>query len=207
MLKIIGRKTSSNVQKVLWACAELDLPFEREDLGGPFGGNDTPEYLAMNPNGRVPTVIDDGFVIWESNACVQYLASKHAAGSWYPDDPQARGRAVQWMDWSLGTLGPSHVPAYHGLIRTAPEKRDPAKIAAGRDAWSKNMAMLDGHLANNAYIAGDTITMGDIAPTTVVFRWFNLDFEREDYPHAKRWYDELAKRPAFKKNVIDIGMH
>ena len=207
MLKILGRNTSSNVQKVVWFCDEIGLPFEREDIGGPFGGNDTPEYLAINPNGRVPTLIDDGFIMWESNACVQYLASTHATGSWYPGDLRARARAVQWMDWSLGTLAPAHVPTYHGLIRTPPEKRNQEAIDTGRDNWSKAVAMLDRHLADSDYIAGDAISMGDISPATVVFRWFNLDMEREDYPYLRRWYDRLCERPAFQKNVIDVGMH
>ena len=206
MLRILGRATSSNVQKVVWLCEEVGIPYEREDIGGPFGGNDQPDYLALNPNGRVPTLIDGDFVIWESNACVQYLASGHAFGTWYPEDLQARARAVQWMDWSLGMLAPTHVPAFQGLIRTPPEQRDPAAIARGRDSWSKLMAMLDAHLADRAYIAGGSITMGDMPPAVIAFRWFNLDFEREDYPNAKRWYDSIAARPAFAEHVIDIGL-
>jgi glutathione S-transferase len=206
MLKILGRATSANVQKVVWLCDEIDLPFERENIGGPFGGNDKPEYLALNPNGRVPTVIDDGFVIWESNACVQYLGSIHAVGTWYPTDLKARGRCCQWMDWALGTLAPAHGPVFQGLIRTPEDKRDAGAIARGRDGWSKNMAMLDGHLANNAFIAGDAITMGDMPVAILSFRWFNLDIEREDYPNLKRWYDEIVPRRAFKKHVIDIGL-
>lgn len=206
MLRILGRATSSNVQKVVWLCEEVGIPYEREDIGGPFGGNDRPDYLALNPNGRVPTLIDGDFVIWESNACVQYLASRHAAGSWYPDDLQTRARAVQWMDWSLGSLAPTHVPAFQGLIRTPPDKRDPEAIARGRDAWSKLMAMLDNHLSDRAYIAGESITMGDMPPAVISFRWFNLDFEREDYPNAKRWYETIAARPAFAQHVVDIGL-
>ena len=206
MLRILGRATSSNVQKVVWLCEEVGIPYEREDIGGPFGGNDQPDYLALNPNGRVPTLIDGDFVIWESNACVQYLASGHAFGTWYPEDLQTRARAMQWMDWSLGTLAPTHVPAFQGLIRTPPGQRDPAAIARGRDNWSKLMAMLDAHLADRAYIAGGSVTMGDMPPAVIAFRWFNLDFEREDYPNAKRWYDTIAARPAFAEHVIDIGL-
>ena len=206
MLRILGRATSSNVQKVVWLCEEVGIPYEREDIGGPFGGNDQPDYLALNPNGRVPTLIDGDFVIWESNACVQYLASQHAAGTWYPDDLRMRARAVQWMDWSLGSLAPTHVPAFQGLIRTPPAERNPDAIARSRDAWSKLMAMLDAHLADRAYIAGETITMGDMPPAVLSFRWFNLDFEREDYPNARRWYGAIAERPAFVRHVIDIGL-
>ena len=206
MLKILGRPTSANVQKVVWLCNEIDLAYEREDIGGPFGGNDTQEYLTLNPNGRVPTVIDDDFVIWESNACVQYLASLHAVGTWYPTDLQVRGRAIQWMDWTLGTLAPVHVGVFAGLIRTPAEDRDLDAISKARDDWSSNMAMLDNHLADNAYIAGDAITMGDLGTAIFSFRWFNLDIEREDYPNLKRWYDTIAARPPFIKHVIDIGL-
>lgn len=206
MLKILGRATSANVQKVVWLCDEIGLAFEREDLGGPFGGTDTPEYLALNPNRRVPTIIDDGFVLWESNACVQYLASRHAAGSWYPDDLQVRADAVRWMDFALGTLAGAHVPVFHGLIRTPPDKRDASAIAAGRDDFSRQLAVLDRYLRDRDYVAGDTITIGDIPAAPFVFRWFNLDIEREDYPGLRAWYDRLAARPAFRKNVIDIGL-
>lgn len=206
MLKILGRLTSANVQKVMWLCDEVCLSFNRSDIGGPFGGNDKPEYLELNPNGRVPTVIDDGFVIWESNACVHYLASKHASGSWYPADLQQRGRAVQWMEWVTSSLANAHMPVFQGLIRTSANMRNPQIIAKGRDAWSSLMAMLDEHLKYNHYIVGDTITMGDISPAVFTYRWFNLDIPREDYPHLLRWYESIAERPAFKRNVIDTGL-
>ena len=206
MLKILGRPTSANVQKVVWLCDEIDLAYDREDIGGPFGGNDQPEYLALNPNARVPTIIDDGFVLWESNACVQYLASKHADGSWYPSDLKARADAARWMDWTLGTLAPAHVPAFAGLIRTPPDQRNPDAIKAGRDDFAAQLAILDRYLGESAYVAGDAITMGDMPPSILTFRWFNLDIEREDYPNLKRWYDSIAARPSFKKHVIDIGL-
>lgn len=206
MLKILGRTTSSNVQKVLWLCDEVGIDYERTDIGGPFGGNDQPEYLAMNPNGRVPTVIDGDFILWESNAIVRYLAAKYAAGSWYPDDLQKRARCDQWMDWTVSTLSGAHVPVFQGLIRTPPEQRNMDAIAKARVGYSKALAMLDGHLANNAYIAGDEISVGDIAPAPFTYRWFTLDIEREDYPNLKRWYDQIAARPVFKKHVIDVGL-
>ena len=206
MLKILGRATSSNVQKVVWLCKEIGLAFERTDIGGPYGGNDQPEYLNLNPNGLVPTVIDDGFVLWESNACLQYLGANHAVGTWYPTDLKARARANQWMDWSLGVLAPAHVPVFHGLIRTPADQQDPEKIARGRDTWSSKMAMLDAHLSDNAYIAGDAITMGDIPPAILSYRWFNLDIKREDQPNLRRWYEAVAERPAFIEHVIDIGL-
>ena len=124
MLKILGRKNSSNVQKVLWCCDELGLAYEREDVGGSFGKNRDPEYLALNPNGLVPTIIDDGFVLWESNSIIRYLAAKHGRGTLYPEDLRARALAERWMDWQLSVLGPAIGPVFWGLIRTPPGKRD-----------------------------------------------------------------------------------
>ena len=206
MLKILGRATSSNVQKVVWLCEEVGIPVDREDVGGPFGGNDKPEYRALNPNGLIPTIVDDGFVLWESNACLQYLAAGHAEGSWFPTDLKVRARATQWMDWSLGVLAPAHVPVFQGLIRTPAGKRDPEAIRKGREVWSSKMAMLDAHLSDRDHVAGGSITIGDIPPAILTFRWFNLDMEREDYPHLRGWYDRIARRPAFRKHVVDIGL-
>ena len=107
MLDVIGRKTSSNVMKVLWACAELGLEYERENLGGPFGGTDTPEYRAINPNGLVPAIDDDGFILWEANAIVRYLTAKHDPGGLYPADLQVRADADRWMDWQTTMYWPA----------------------------------------------------------------------------------------------------
>lgn len=208
MLKILGRATSSNVQKVVWLCDELDIAYDRSDIGGPFGGNDQPEYLSLNPNGIVPTIDDDGFVLWESNSILRYLAEKHGAGTpLWPADLQARASASRWMDWSLSILASRHVPVFQGLIRTAEADRDLEKIAAARDLWAKANRVLDIWLADHEYLSGDAFGTGDIPASPFTFRWFNLDIEREDYPNLKRWHDAICARPAFRKNVIDIGLH
>ena len=207
MLKILGRITSSNVQKVVWICEELSVPFERTDIGGPFGGNDKPDYLALNPNARVPTIDDDGFVLWESNACTRYIAEKHGQGTQlWPADLQDRASADRWMDWTATTLAPAHGPVFVGLIRTPEDKRNPDAIAKGRDAYSKAVAVLDWWLADHEFLSGELFAYGDIPAAPFVYRWFNLPIERENYPNVKRWYDAIAARPAFKKNVIDIGL-
>ncbi len=208
MLKILGRATSSNVQKVVWLCDELDIPFERSDIGGPFGGNDQPEYLSLNPNGIVPTIDDDGFVLWESNAIVRYLAEKHGKGTAFlPDDLQARASASRWMDWALSILAPRHVPVFQGLVRTPEAERDIDRINASRDLWYKANTVLETWLAVHEYLSGDTFGIGDIPASPFTFRWFNLDINREDFPNLERWHDAICERPAFKKNVIDIGLH
>lgn len=208
MLKILGRATSSNVQKVVWICEELNVAYERTDIGGPFGGNDQAEYLSLNPNGRVPTIDDDGFVLWESNAIVRYLADKHGTGTPFrPDDAQTRASADRWMDWTLSTLAGTHVPVYQGLIRTPEAERDMPKIAAARDGWAKANQVLENWLADHEYLSGDAFGIGDIPASPFTFRWFNLDIEREDFPNLKRWHDAICERPAFREHVIDIGMH
>ena len=207
MLKILGRATSSNVQKVVWLCDELSVPFERTDIGGPFGGNDQPEYLSLNPNGVVPTIDDDGFVLWESNSIVRYLAEKHGAGTpFWPEDIQARASAGRWMDWALSVLAGRHVPVFQGLIRTPEAERNMAKIGAARDLWAKANLVLEAWLADHEYLSGDAFGFGDIPASPFTYRWFNLTIEREDFPNLKRWHDAICARPAFRKHVIDIGL-
>src|SRR6266849_7004952 len=133
MIKIWGRNTSVNVQKVMWAVGELELPHERIDVGGAFGKNKEPAYLAMNPNGLVPTLEEDGFLLWESNAIVRYLAAKYGAGSLEPAELRVRASASRWMDWQLTVCAPAIQPLFWALIRTPPEKRDPAAIDAAKE--------------------------------------------------------------------------
>ena len=203
MLKVIGRDTSSNVQKVLWTCGELDLPFERQNLGGPFGGNDTPEYKALNPNGRVPTIVDGDFVLWESNSCSRYLAAKHGYGTMYPEDPQVRGNGERWMDWQLTTMSPTLVPVFWGMVRTAPEDRDMNAIEKARKELSANIAIVDRYLEKSEYISGDDFNVTDIPLGIAAYRWFAMEIEREDYPNFERWYDLLAKRKPFQEHIMN----
>jgi glutathione S-transferase len=205
MLKILGRNNSSNVQKVLWCCEELGLKYEREDVGGPFGRNRDPEYLALNPNGLVPTIIDGDFVLWESNTIIRYLAAKHNNGALYPTDLQTRAMGERWMDWQLSVVVPAINPIFFGLIRTPPEKRDQAAIAASRDKLAAAMKILDGALGRSDYVAGASFTVGDIPVGIMTYRWYTLEIERENFPNLKRWYDRLTTRPGFKKHVM-IGL-
>jgi glutathione S-transferase len=206
MLKILGRVTSTKVQKVLWFCDEAGLSYEHDnDIGGANGRNDTPEYLAMNPNGRVPVVIDDGFLMWESNSIIRYLARKTKSGL-YPSGFAERQTVERWMDWELSLLAPRHVPVFIGLVRTKPEDRDAGRIAAALEQWNAAMAVLDVQLAANAYVAGGAMTLADIPIAPIAHRWFSLDIDRIDAPNVRRWYDSFASRPAFGKWVnIDLA--
>ena len=202
MLKILGRDTSSNVMKVLWACEELGLAFEREDVGGKHGGNDTPDFQKLNPNGLVPVIIDDGFVNWESNSCVRYLAAKHGNDAFYPANLQTRAVAERWMDWQVTTVSPAMIPVFRGMIRTAPEDRDMNVIEAGRVALSAKMAIVNDALADSAYLAGGSFTVGDIPIGIAAWRWFNMPIEREEYPHLRRWCDALCERPGYQSFIM-----
>lgn len=194
MLKLLGRANSINVQKVVWCVLELGIPFERKDIGGAFGGNDTPEYLALNPNGRVPTIIDGDVVLWESNAIVRYLSAKHGEGTLSPRDVAKRADADRWMDWQTTTLTPATHPAFWGLIRTPEEKRDMAAIAKSIAESEAKMRILERVLADRAYITGDTFTMGDIPIGCAAHRWLHLPIERPSLPAVQRWYERLMQR-------------
>ena len=205
MLKILGRNNSSNVQKVLWALGELGLEYTRDDIGGPFGGNRETNYLIMNPNGLVPTLIDGDTGLWESNVIVRYLARKYAPNSLLPDSLTDLARAEQWMDWQQTVVAPAHFPVFWGLIRTAPEDRDLDAINNGRDRFEQVMTILDHHLSDSAFVGGENLSMADIPVGIMVYRWFTLDIERMELPSLHRWYQRLADRPAYKNNVM-IGL-
>jgi glutathione S-transferase len=204
MLKIWGRNTSINVQKVMWAVGELGLPHERIDIGGPFGKNDEPAYLAKNPNGLVPTLEEDDFLLWESNAVVRYLASKYGAGTLEPADLRARGSASRWMDWQLTVCAPAIHGLFWGLIRTPPEKRDHAHINASKEKTTAAMKILDTQLGKAAFVAGDTFSMGDIPVGLIAYRYRKLVPEPQGLDHLERWFQGLERRPAFKEQILPV---
>ncbi len=206
MLKVWGRKNSSNVQKVMWAVGELGLAHERVDIGGEFGGNKEPAYLALNPNGLVPTLEDGDLILWESNSIVRYLAGRYGPGKLEPKDPKARARAGQWMDWQISVVLPAITVAFWGLIRTPPEKRDHAAIAASQAKSTEAMKILDANLSRNAYVAGDAFSMGDIPVGVFTYRFRQLVPERPSLPNLERWYASLERRPAFRDHVAAVPL-
>ena len=207
MLKVLGRVNSSNVMKVTWACAEMNLPTDRSDVGGEFGGNDTPEYLAMNPNGRVPTIIDGDLVLWESNAIVRYLAAKHDAGGLWPEDLAVRADADRWMDWQQTVIGNAMRDVFWQLVRTPAAEQDMGLVERGVVAATAAWRMLDARLADRPFVAGDRLTMGDIPLCGMIHRWYgipNIPNRPDDMPNLRAWYDRLLERPGFRTHVSDI---
>jgi glutathione S-transferase len=206
MLKVWGRKTSANVQKMMWAIGELGLACERIDIGGPFGKNREPDYLAINPNGLVPTLEEDGFHLWESNAIVRYLAAKFGAGALDPADARARAVAGQWMDWQLTMAGPAIFPVFWGLVRTPLEQRDPKAIDAGKAKTLEAMSILNAQLTKTAYVAGDAFSCGDIPVGIIVHRFVALVPDHPAMNGLERWYADLCERPAFRAHVTEIPL-
>jgi len=201
MLKIWGRATSSNVQKVLWCCAELGIEYERVDLGGPFGGNQDPEYLAMNPNGLVPTVKDGDLVLWESNTICRYLCTVRNGERLYPKSPGARTHVERWMDWQLSSIGPPMGALLFGLIRTRPEQRDQAAIESARRRALAAWTIADEALENGPYLAGEDLTLAEITLGTLVYRWHAFSIERPLLKNLRAWYERMRERPAFQKHI------
>jgi glutathione S-transferase len=204
-LRIWGRMSSVNVKKVVWTAQELGLEFQRTEAGGAFGVVKTSEYMGLNPNSLVPVIEDNGFVLWESNVIVRYLCAKHSPGRLYPTDLHERFSAERWMEWQQTAVNPAARAGFWQLIRTAPEMRDAAAIAQSNAAVEVLMGLLDAHLSQHAYMAGEHFTMADIPLGCDVHRWFNLPQQRQSRPHIERWFKSLCARQA-SVGVLDMAL-
>ena len=197
MLRVLGRATSGNVQKVLFLLEELKLPYQREDYGRQFNNTQDEAYLKLNPNGKVPTLVDGDNVIWESNTILRYICNKQKNADLYPADPAARTQVERWMDWMLASLN----PAYLGIFKEA--KKAPGERAASWDADSKDLKaqleILDRGMAGNPWAAGPNLTLADIALAPVVSRCLDFPVDLPALPKLRAWRDKVAQRPAFKK--------
>jgi len=196
-IKILGRVTSINVRKVLWAADEMGLAYDREDWGLPLRDPKVPEFLALNPNGQVPVLIDGDFVLWESNAVLLYLAESYGQGTLWTQDPHLRARMYQWLGWQASELNPPWGYALNALVRHTPGYDDPAKIADSIRRWTVKMDLLEAHLAEGeSHVAGGAFTLADIAIGLSVHRWFMTPFEKTDLPAVGEYYGRLKQRPA-----------
>ena len=197
-----GRRSSSNVMKVIWLLEELGLPYRRVDVGGSFGKTDTPDYRAMNPVGLVPTLQEGDFTLWESNAILRYLAAGHATGTpLWPTALQARANIDRWMDAQQTVLNRPMAAVFWSLIRTPPEKRDAAALAKGIEDATRAWAIVEAQLARHPFLAGDQLSLADIPWGVHVHRWFTMEFARPDMLNLRGWYDRLLTRPAYQAHI------
>lgn len=198
MLRILGKAASINVRKVLWTCAELGIGFEREDWGSGLRSTAEDSFLALNPNAMVPVIVDDGFVLWESNTICRYLCNQ-AQSELLPADARARARVEQWMDWQATELNNAWRYAFMALVRRSPAHADPAQIAAGASNWNRHIGILERHLAaNGPYAAGARFTLADVVLGLSVNRWMLTPIERPHMPAVLDYYERLGERPGFR---------
>ncbi len=202
MIKSWGRRSAFNVQKVLWLLDELSLDHDHTELGGDFGGLDGPDFRAMNPHGKVPVIDDNGIVVWESHAILRYLAARHGEGSLWSADPAVQSLSDRWMDWSLSRLQPDFMDIFWGFYRTPESKRDWGFIKDAQARCVEDFQMLDAHLADQPFLAGDRLTVGDIPAGTALFRYFSLEIEHPDVPNVRAWYARLQERPGYRAHVM-----
>ena len=206
MLKIYGKAGSINVRKVLWACAELGLPFEREDWGAPYRSTDEPDFRSLNPVGLVPVIDDAGTILWESNAIVRYLAASRNRQDLLPVDPAPRARVEMWMDFQASDFNNSWRVAFQALVRHNPDYQDWAAVDRSMAATSTIVGVIDKQLASGGlYICGPDFTVADIAIGLSVHRWRSLPAEKPRLDNVERYYQLLCERPGFRQHGRDAG--
>jgi glutathione S-transferase len=198
-MKLWGRASSINVQKVLWTLGEIGLDCEHVEVGGRFGGLDTPAFRSKNPHGRIPVLEDGGRALWESNAIVRYLATRYSPGALAPEDPTERSASDAWMDWTATTLQPVFLGFFWSWYRTPEDRRDAARNAALLADTHRTFGLLDAELARRDL---SQLTMGDIPMGAQLYRYFTLDIERPSLPHLEAWYARLCDRPAYRAGVM-----
>ncbi|MBQ5946209.1 glutathione S-transferase family protein [Massilia sp. ST3] len=196
MLTIIGKAGSINVRKVLWTCAVLGLPYRREEWNE--------EHAALNPNRMVPVLVDEDFVLWESNTICRYLAGRYGGAALLPRDPQERAQVEQWMDWQATELNTAWRYAFMALVRASPAHRDPAQVEASIVAWNRLVGLLDARLGQTgAYVAGERFTLADIVLGVSVNRWLMTPMQRPGYPQVDAWYARLAAHAGFSEHCAN----
>jgi glutathione S-transferase len=203
MLKVWGRRSSFNVQKVLWLVDELGLPHEHIPAGGSFGGLDEPAFRVLNPHGRVPVIQDGDVTVWESHAILRYLAARYSDGVLWIREPADRARVDAWMDWSQTSLQPDFLEGvFWGYYRTPEAQRDWPAIRRNLDRCAAHFRLLDGVLANQPFLTGDDLSLADIPAGTSLYRYFELDLDRPHIPNVAAWYQRLQQRPAYRAHVM-----
>ncbi len=203
MITVYGRSNSSNVQTVMWCIGELGLEHERLDYGHVHGGLDTPEYLAMNPHGLVPTMRDGDLVVWESCAITRYLATRYGAAPFSPEDPAERAVVDMWAEWAKGKLAAGFVhPIFWSRVRTAAKDRDEAALTAAIAAFESMLDVVEAQVGRDGFMVGDAFTLADIVVGHLLYRWFTMDIPRKPRPVIEVYYARLSDRPAYQTHVM-----
>lgn len=202
MITVYGRRSSSNVQKVLWTLGELDVPFERKTIGGSFGGTHDPAFRTMNPMGLVPVLQDGEVTMFESNAIVRYLAARYGQGTLRPTEPKALAAAEQWMEWQAVNIWPHVSLIFMNLVRTPEAQRNRAAINNAEARLAEHLPIADAVLSKQPWFAGDSFTMADIVLGCIMWRYSQLDFIKPNVLHVMRWFEALTQRPAYKKWIM-----
>jgi glutathione S-transferase len=203
MLTVFGRRSSFNLQKVMWLVGELAIEHRHIEAGGQFGGLDTPQFVAMNPHGRVPVIDDGGTIVWESHAILRYLAARYGSGRFWSEDAGERSQADRWMDWSQTALQLDFLMGvFWGFFRTPEAERDWPAIRAKVARCAGHFRLLDQMLADRRFLGGDALTLADIPAGTCLYRYFELDIERPSVPNVEAWYGRLRERRAFREHVM-----
>jgi len=204
MLTVWGRKSSSNVQSVMWCIAELGLDCRRHDVGHRYGGNDTPEFLAMNPNGLIPVLRDgDGEALWEAGAILRYLAARYGEDAFWPRDPAARAHVDKWAEWAkINVAMEVNRCVFTPIVRTAAKDRNEAALTVGLRTLARTFDIAEKVLAAQPFLCGEVMTLADIQFGHILFRYFDLPFARPNHPAVRGYYDRLTARPAYREHVM-----
>lgn len=202
MIEVWGRKNAYNVQKVIWALHELGLEYRHRDVGSTPGDLETKAFLAKNPHARIPVILDKNEFIWESNTIIRYLACTYGKGGLWNESPILRSRAERWMDWELATLQPDFIDLFWGYYRTPESQRDTSQITTSKQRCELHFQKLNQHLKTNAYVAGESFTMGDIPCATGLYRYFSMGLSVKRPEHLVSWYERLSEREAFQQCIM-----
>ena len=203
MLRVLGRATSSNVQALIWGLEEMGLGYERLDYGENHGGLDTPEFLAMNPHGKIPVVQVGGKALFETSAILRYLASEHGDEGFWPTDPLARAKVDMWAEWAKHDVAEGFTgPVFWRVVRTPQERWDVQAIRKAVDTLEHHLAIAEIQLQQQAYLCGEVLSLADIMLGHVLYRYFDIEIERREFPALRAYYERLSKRPAYRKAVM-----
>jgi glutathione S-transferase len=203
MLTVLGRRSSFNLQKVTWLLEELDHSYRHIELGGTFGGLDTPEFRLMNPHGKVPVIKDGDHVVWESHAILRYLAARYGGDAFWSDEPRIRSGVDQWVDWSQAVLQRDFLTGvFWGFYRTPEALRDQIAIERNVERCAEHFRLLDTMLADKQFLFGDALSLADITIGTHLYRYFELEIERPEIANIVSYYRRLKERSGYRNNVM-----